>query len=287
MEDGLFPNPDRLATAVLFSLMAHALLLFGIHFKPSNPDQLTWRLPALAVTVVNIKGGQPPLRARQLAQTHSQGGGDERARDATSPQQADVERSPAAPRGALTKMGEGDLGHLLRKQAELERRLEALRSDYSIPRIEPSASAARGGAQGDSAELARISARIERETRAYQGLPRRVYLGPQAREHGLARYIDAWRRQIEAYGNRHYPEKARGQHGSVSLLFEIRADGQLESIRLERSSGSPVLDQAAQEIVRRAAPFEPFTAKMRERADRVVFSRSLIFTREAGISSEP
>lgn len=54
-----------------------------------------------------------------------------------------------------------------------------------------------------------------------------------------------------------FPEqaRARGEQGRAVVRFSIRRDGALGEARLAASSGSPALDQAALETVRRAAPF--------------------------------
>lgn len=278
---------DRFLTALLFSLMAHTLLLFGIHFKPFNPAAVTLLAPPLTVALVNVQSRERPVNARLLAQANSQGGGDETRFDATSPQAAGADRAAAAPKGSLAQAGEAGLAKLTHRQAELERLMATLRATYNLPPRDTAASS-RGGAEGVAAEMAQISARVERDWRAYQQRPRRLYLGPQAREYVMARYVEAWRLKVEAMGNRHYPEAARSQglHGSLLLTVEVRADGQVVAVRLERSSGQPLLDRAAQDIVRLAAPYPPFSPEMRARADIIGITRTWSFTEEDGLVSQ-
>ena len=47
----------------------------------------------------------------------------------------------------------------------------------------------------------------------------------------------------------------------------IQADGQLEEVRILKSSGSEVLDSAAKSIVLLAAPFDPLPEAIRSEAD--------------------
>jgi protein TonB len=60
-------------------------------------------------------------------------------------------------------------------------------------------------------------------------------------------------------GNLNYPDEARlrNLHGNLVLTVAVRADGSLESIDLVRSSGHPLLDEAAMRTVRLAQPFQP------------------------------
>jgi len=59
-----------------------------------------------------------------------------------------------------------------------------------------------------------------------------------------------------------YPAEARRQklRGVVQVSFVVSASGGVGSIRLASSSGSPILDKAALEAVRRAAPFPAIPA---------------------------
>jgi periplasmic protein TonB len=56
-----------------------------------------------------------------------------------------------------------------------------------------------------------------------------------------------------------YPEVALryGLQGRLSLEFAIAANGQLERLRILRSSGSQVLDDEAVRAIKAAAPFPP------------------------------
>ncbi|MDR1045490.1 MAG: energy transducer TonB [Candidatus Adiutrix sp.] len=56
-----------------------------------------------------------------------------------------------------------------------------------------------------------------------------------------------------------YPEEAKrqGVTGTAAVAFTINRSGQASNIRITRSSGSQLLDQAALSAVQRAAPFPP------------------------------
>lgn len=56
-----------------------------------------------------------------------------------------------------------------------------------------------------------------------------------------------------------YPKEARSGklRGEVLVSFVVASNGSVSSVRVARSSGSPILDQAAGDAVRRAAPFPP------------------------------
>ena len=56
-----------------------------------------------------------------------------------------------------------------------------------------------------------------------------------------------------------YPAQAKrtGIQGTVEIRFRIHLDGSVSDIRVMRSSGSTLLDEAAAETIRKAAPFRP------------------------------
>jgi len=62
-----------------------------------------------------------------------------------------------------------------------------------------------------------------------------------------------------------YPDAARrdGLEGTVWLRFRIAADGSVESVEVDRSSGHALLDDAAIKAVRRAGPYPPYGGPIR------------------------
>lgn len=50
--------------------------------------------------------------------------------------------------------------------------------------------------------------------------------------------------------------------GSVQVRFTVKKNGELKSAEIARSSGDRILEEAALQIVRDAAPFEPFPASL-------------------------
>jgi len=98
-----------------------------------------------------------------------------------------------------------------------------------------------------------------------QSIPRpQAQLGAAAIGVSWAGYVEDWRKRVEHIGNQNYPTEAKAQNlfGSLELLVTIRADGALLDVRLLRSSGSTVLDNAALRIVQLAAPYPPFPARL-------------------------
>ncbi len=95
----------------------------------------------------------------------------------------------------------------------------------------------------------------------------------------FAYYLEAWRRKVERIGNLNYPSEARARrlNGSLRLLVTITADGALHEVRVLETSGHRVLDEAALHIVRLAAPYAPFSPKMRATTDLLEIERTWHF----------
>jgi periplasmic protein TonB len=75
--------------------------------------------------------------------------------------------------------------------------------------------------------------------------------------------VASWQQSMVARLARlHYPPQARGVQGVVSLAFSVDRHGNLVSSRIVKSSGSALLDAAALDLIKRAAPLPPPPAEI-------------------------
>lgn len=92
---------------------------------------------------------------------------------------------------------------------------------------------------------------------------------PSTAAHPDPRLEESYRARVrQAVDERkHYPRMARRLEleGRVVVAFTVGAEGRLADLRLVESSGSELLDEAALEAVRQAAPFPPFPAGIERR----------------------
>ena len=65
----------------------------------------------------------------------------------------------------------------------------------------------------------------------------------------------------------------------------IRANGTIDNIFIDRSSGVPILDEAARKILRMGAPYAVFPPTIRDR-DQLVITRTMTFAPGDHVSSE-
>lgn len=278
-----------LGSALLLSATVHVLVIFGLEFKAVNPHWLHNPQQPIDVVLVNAKSKDKPLQTDVLAQHNLDGGG--------NIDQERFMRSPL-PADATDQAPEEDAALNARIQA-LEQRarmlLHRIKSDYQAPSQPPQkpSEVAQPAPPADtltqrSLEMARLQARVDQRMDEYQKRPRRMFVGARAREYSFAQYVDDWRLKVERIGNLNYPEAAKrnGLYGSLVLTANINADGSLESVQIDRSSGSRVLDAAAIRIVEMAAPYSVFTEDMRNKVDILGITRTWTFTRADQLTSQ-
>lgn len=117
------------------------------------------------------------------------------------------------------------------------------------------------------AEMASLTSKSEEPSTASG--TRRKTVSSATRDYLLANYRDNLSSKAERIGNLNYPRAARelGLYGHLTLHVAVRSDGTLEGVRVVRSSGHEVLDQAAVRIVELAAPFAPFHPDIKRDVD--------------------
>ena len=282
---------DRFTKAILISAIFHVLFIFGMQFKAANPRLFENESPPIDVVLVNAKSKTKPIKADVLAQHDLDGGGN-----------VDDERQ------AKTPLPASDREQAMSAEAEFNARVQALeqkaqalmnqiKSDYKMPDQKPAPQAeprpptptpAPVDLAARSLEMARLQGQINQQMDEYQKRPRRMFVGARAQEFTFAQYVEDWRIKVERVGNLNYPEAAKrnGLYGTLVLTVSIRDDGSVESVQIERSSGSKILDQAAVNIVEMAAPFARFPDAMRKKVDILGITRSWSFTRSDQLTSQ-
>ena len=149
------------------------------------------------------------------------------------------------------------------------------------------------GAQTNASDEARIrelEAEIARRKQAYQQLQRRRQIGGTIEDPRFEKYLKGFRRRIACSASLHYPKAARGKtYGEMIVTVSVLADGSFEKAQVVQSSGHKILDDAAIDIARRAAPFEPFPPEIRRDMDALDITRTWTFTHteEAADGDDP
>jgi len=268
--------------ALALSLVFHSVLLlitFGF------PDSLASKMmpKSIEVVLVNSKSHTRPVKADALAQADLDGGGNtaeaRRAKTnlpALPDMAADADVTLASKR---IQQLETEAQRLM-TQMERSRQMVEMQTIKHDPMLAADAPVV-ADSPHERTEIARLEAQIAKEWEAYQELPKRKFIGARTQGAVEAQYLDAWRQRIERVGTANFPEEARrqGLFGSVMVTVAVRADGTVEKIEIDRSSGSRVLDAAVERIVALAGPFKPFPDPLRRDADILHITRVWSFTR--------
>ena len=275
--------------ALVVSLAMHLTVIVGVGFKlPLAPR---WDAPhnVMDVVLVNSKSAARPEKPDALAQANLDGGGNtDEKRRASSPFPAVDQRDPSRE----MKAAEARRRQLEAEAQELMTRMKSKSQVTNVEMAPPGAETKADQEATDlvqkSLEIARLEAQIRRDYQAYQERPKRKFVGARSQEYRFAQYVDNWRLKIERIGNLNYPAeaKARKIYGRLQLTVAIKADGEIEGVEINRSSGHKILDQAALRIVRLAAPFEPFPANIRQDTDILHITRTWTFTRADQVLAE-
>ncbi len=277
------PNKQstRMALALLASAAVHGMVL-STQIVHVNPRLFEDNSVPIEVVLVNAKSREIPLNPDALAQVNLAGGGNtEEERRLKSPLPA----SPVVQLGNEEAVLQSRVKQLEQQTRQLLTQLKPDARQDTPPQPQPSEpehpSVNASQLAQQAREMAQLQARVSQQWDEYQKRPKRAFVGANVREYVFARYVDDWVEKVQRVGNLNYPEAARRQgiYGSLKLTVSIYADGRVEAIEIDRSSGSKVLDAAAQKIVELAAPFAPFPEDMRKKADILEITRTWTFTR--------
>ena len=269
----------NLTLALGASLLFHAVLL-TVHFTP--PDFIDKaRERALDVILVNSKSKNRPDRAQARAQTNLDGGGNtEEDRRAKTP----LPPSPDTREGRELIEAQRRVAELEAQQQQMLTQLsseKAVGADRTRKDLASMPEPVRSGAELASSALAiaRIEGQISRQMEEYNQRPRKKFIGARVEEYRFAQYVEDWRQKIERIGNLNYPDAAKGRlYGSLVLTVIIKANGDLERVEVNRSSGKTLLDDAARRIVQMSAPYAAFPESIRRDTDVLEITRTWTFT---------
>ena len=111
-------------------------------------------------------------------------------------------------------------------------------------------------------------------------LPRRHTVSAETKDPIYAEYVEEWRRRVEIIGNLYYPQDLALKNISGDLLLDaaIDRDGKIKGIKILRTSGSSLLDNAAINIVKLASPFSPLPEKITDETDILHITRTWKFS---------
>ena len=256
---------DRLGFAIFLALALHSLIIFGVGFKflKSQPGAT-----ALDVTLAQHPTTETIADATHIAQASQQGSGNvsddknEITTDQIADYAADVLRDTNPLQQTPTQQ---TTAHEAARTISTIQSSDAITQQVSESGERESPSLDQDIAPTPVQEFSSLRAQLDNQKQAYSTAPNILRLtSASTKQADHAAYLKYWIDKVELTGNRHYPPEARIKKlfGEVRLAVTILPDGSVESIEILQSSEQSVLDQAAIETVRLAAPFAAFPKEM-------------------------
>ena len=304
-----------ISIAIWVSLAIHAAIL-SIHFEPEL-KKFTDNLPILDVMLVNAKTHTKPDKADTFAQANLDRGGNtdqnrkmKTALPSLKQQKTEFTVQPMAEAksGAKAAQQTSEVIQEQKRVAMLEKEVQELMTQMkSSTKVDSQAVQKAAAKESDSGsqespnkelklhdmtaaalEMNRLEALIAKQSDDYQKRPKRKFIGARTKEYRYALYVDAWRQKVEKIGNLNYPEAAKDLklYGQLQMTVSIKADGSIEKIELNKSSGHKVLDEAAKHIVEMAAPYAKFPDDVHKEIDVLSITRTWTFTKEENLATE-
>lgn len=272
---------DRLGFTFFLALVLHVFIILGVSAKLPEPRA---HAQTIEVTLATHKSNKAPDKADFLAQQNQEASGtEEQARQLATERRAefadtqirDVNPVPETQAAAPTKREDQ---RVITTAANSARHVQLQVNPEPLHEQE-----LREGLlqeQTFTSEIASLQAKLDRQQQEYAKRPRvRRLTSVATKESFDAQYLHEWASKIEQVGNDNYPTEALNRRitGNLRLSVVINPDGSIHEIKILQSSGQRILDQAAQQIVRLAAPFASFPPEIRRQADKLQIIRTWSF----------
>lgn len=259
---------DRLGSTLFVAALAHGVVILGITFT-TDPLPETQTPPVLNVTLlVDTPATANDEPSELLAQRSQRGAGalDGADRPTRAPPADPLRAQRGDPAGADVE--DGTPRDPARAPEQLVTRGPADTRVAVMPdtTLEPSIVPLKAANLMDLAAPRTLAAEIDAEAQLPQSNRQAPVASPSTSESAIAAYLVGWRQRVELIGTANFPERLLStgrRFGRPTLEVAIGADGSLEDIVVRSSSGDTSVDQAALNILRLAAPFEPLPPEVR------------------------
>lgn len=295
---------ERVILTFIFAALIHGLIILGVGFTVLYP------LPGkkqdqVAVTLVHARNHVQPRKTRYLAQTSESGPGNTARTQPLLP--PEVSGSPVNNLGISANGPWYNQIPRLRAYAKHPNGLRATAFAGHWHAITSRESRRNTMVSGHIplSEAGHLPMLVARLVKA-QGVPNTAFASAvqlptlygskplkkaesmNTRKSIYAAYLNHWREKIETVGSKNFeklvPQSVR--RGKLTLAVTLNADGTIRNVHLLRRSRHPVLNQAALEIIRMAAPFTPFPPRLRRRTHTLHFAYRWNFIRGRAMGGE-
>ena len=276
---------NRLSSTAFLAALFHGILILGITFTAgtAGPEKLNSSMEVVLVTS-EYEDREPSPTAVLLAQQNLAGVGN------AAPDAA-VRTAPelSLPAGALGQPADGADAPVrpglpsparIRDPVLLANNSTIVAPDQGAPNRDTEAQQTTLPSTSTAIE---IVGRFDTATVVPDAQPRELLISANTRESRIATYLSTWKNRVEQVGTQNFPAAASQIAGAKYPVLEvaINSDGRLREVVLRDSSGQRDLDEAAIQILRLAAPFEPFPEGLRAEYDVLRFAYEWRFSEGA------
>jgi protein TonB len=275
---------DRLCFTVFLAVVLHATLILGISF--SLPDIIN-NNPVIEVTLAHNPSEEAPEKADFMAQENQIGGG-ELKEDALP---SIVEPSeflsnkiqevvPETPPQSQPEKAEQLTAHVTSTQKSEDKSID--KQEVEVTKDPMKEISNEISLLERSLELASLDAKLDiREQLQTKDTRVLKVSSVSALKTSHAYYVKDWINKIQRIGKLNYPEEARRRklYGDPRISVALLPNGSVKEIKILRSSGHKILDDAAVRIVRLAEPFAPFPPDLKRDFDVLEITRNWEFSK--------
>ena len=267
-------NKNSLLIALFLAFIVHIALVLGINFTTPKPEKIN---KSIDITLVNVPEKKAPKKADFLAKENQLAAGEEA-------------KKPEPPAEKKAKKENSQVKQV-KKIAPDESKIKMAQKIITQPKADKSAAVSQPEkrpqltAESLQQQIAQLGTEIRQSQPSSDRTKIKFVDSVSAHKYLAAQYMKDWESKVERTGNLNYPEVAAKKNFSGTLTMDvgINEDGSIYSIRINRSSGIPALDEAAKKIVRMSAPFAPLPLDLRKELDVLVITRVWKFSDESGL----
>jgi len=282
--ENLATHEQRFIVALFVAMIIHVIII-SIHFV--TPEKPIIKENSLDVILNPIdKNEDEPVDADYLAQSSQQGGGQLTRDLKTANVIADrTNQQLAEQKNKYEQKSQKQKNLLTQDQSSM---IVASLNDDTTEREKISEQSLHKMAVSPLIQkIIDLEAEIDMEAKIFAKNSKRKFVNASTSKSHDAAYIKRWTKRIEQIGNQYYPQLIHqlGISGKLVLAVAIDKDGNVLDIIVRQSSKNPLLDQAAINIVKKAAPFPAIPESVLLDNKSLVITRTWLFSHGQGMLS--
>lgn len=281
---------ESLITAFFITVLVHSAIIFGITFTIPSPTKPSSN-QTLDIVLVKTEAEKPPEDPDFLAQADQMGGGN--LKEKAKPTSKNPGEKPSEGNSLENKaeVAPAPVPQVVEKKSILstpkpskQKAQKLIKKKTPVPKKSPVMVA--DYIADLQQQIVAMEAELDEQNKMYAKRPKATYISASTQRTPDAMYLKAWTKKIERIGNLNYPDKARRDklEGQLILTVSLATDGYIIDIRISKSSGHKLLDDAAKRIVELAAPFAAVPKSVLQGNNRLVITRTWQFSHTSGKS---